>query len=225
MSNVFRRNHDVMSCSLLPEILGLIINHLHIEPTVLKACRLLSKSCVPRSWKHLSACIQFCIPGPTVASWINAFPNPSNSPSQYKHDLYVSGLEQLTVGTTWIRSFRHVEKLMVGNFEWAGLNGVSLTSSHGLPHNPKSLHLIYIPLLFPEVLDLICSSPLLENLVLRAEGDNRYTDADGWATPLTSLKSRILSPDGQNPPATRALLNLLGGLHFTKITMCCYLLL
>jgi len=50
-----------MSRSLPPEILDLIVDHLHDEPTALKACCLVSKSWVPRTWNHLFALVEFCV--------------------------------------------------------------------------------------------------------------------------------------------------------------------
>ena len=104
------------------------------------------------------------------------------------------------------------------NFEWAGLNWVSLTLFHGFSHDLKSLHPTHVPLTFPEVLGLICSFPLLENPTLRTEDDKRHADVGGWVTPLASPElTGDLHMIGKIPPATRALLNLPGGFHFTKL--------
>ena len=48
-----------MSCTLPPEILDLIIDHLHDEPATLKTCCVVSKSWVPRTRKHLFALVEF----------------------------------------------------------------------------------------------------------------------------------------------------------------------
>lgn len=48
-----------MGCSLPPEILDLIIDNLHDEPTTLKTCSVVSKSWIQRARKHLFVDIEF----------------------------------------------------------------------------------------------------------------------------------------------------------------------
>ena len=47
--------YSTMTRYLLPGVLDLIVNHLHDEPTALRACCLVSGSWAPRSWMHLFA--------------------------------------------------------------------------------------------------------------------------------------------------------------------------
>jgi hypothetical protein len=81
----------------------------------------------------------------------------------------------------------------------------------------RSLHLT---LTSSEVLDLIGSFPILEDLSLVAFSH----ESDVWNTPSTSPKltgSLELGALGGIRPAARRLLGLPGGLHFTKISISC----
>ena len=72
-----------------------------------------------------------------------------------------------------------------------------------------------------EILDLICSFPLLEDLTLVCLGH----EDDGWSTPSTSPKLTgflDLRCFGEIRPTARRLLDLPDGLHFAKITVECY---
>lgn len=97
----------------------------------------------------------------------------------------------------------------------------SLTQLRGLSRGLKSLHLYYDSLPLQEIIDVICSFPLLENLVLKCMGSGR--DADQWVAPPTSPKlTGHLHLEDVVRPVVRALLDLPGGLHFTIITINCH---
>jgi hypothetical protein len=90
---------------------------------------------------------------------------------------------------------------------------VSLAPFHGLSPTLRSLQLDFA---FSEVLNLICSFPLLEDLALVAFRHG----SDTWNTPLTSPKltgSLELKALKGIRPAARRLVRLPGGLHFTRI--------
>jgi hypothetical protein len=72
----------------------------------------------------------------------------------------------------------------------------------------------------PELFDLICSFPLLEDLHLESIDTGPYVD--GWTVPLTSPKfGGSLFVDDSTRDIVRALLDLPGGLHFTSIGTRC----
>lgn len=70
-------NHDV--ALLPPEILDLIVGHLHDETATLRKCCLVSRSWIPQTQIHLFDRVEFRSSGPTLESWMKTFPDPSNS--------------------------------------------------------------------------------------------------------------------------------------------------
>jgi len=148
-----------MSPALPQEILDLIIDHLHDERVTLKTCCVVSKSCVPRTRKHLFAHVEFHHLNSPIGLWKKVFPDPSNSPAHHTHSLHVD--ERLTnfvkyVGVVdWIRAFHNVEHL---RFSFA--HRAIPVPFYGLSPIVKSLHLRRSPV----DLYLLCSFPLLEDL-------------------------------------------------------------
>ena len=213
-----------MPSFLPPEILDLILHHLCDEPITLKACCLVSKSWVPWTRRHLFARVKFRS-SRSFKFWMKAFPDPLDSPAHYARVLHLSGPEIVRFAVfdacPWVRSFGHVDELRVSTIG-AGDSRISFTQLHGLSHTLRTLNLIYPSVTLPQVLDFICSCPLLENLSLysspRATGGN----TDGWDAPRTLPKfTGTLHLDGNNRYLTRKLLDLPGGLHFSKITTSC----
>jgi hypothetical protein len=207
-----------MSSSLPPEILDDTLDHLYDEPATLKACCVVSKSWIPRTRKHLFASVEFYGPDSHIELWKKAFPDPSNSPAHYTRSLSVRGIPAITAADAdeggWIRTFHNLVHL---HLEVLGVEDEleSLVPFHGLSPTLRSLRLVSTS---PEVLDLICSFPLLEDLTFRPIG----YETDTWNTPSTSPKltgTLNLDTIGEARPVIHHLLDLPGGLHFTKITV------
>ena len=214
-----------MSSSLPPEILDLIVDHLHDEPTTLKACCLLSKSWVSRTRLHLFNHVKFLPSGQASAleSWMKTFPDPSDSPARYTRSLDLFNFKAITVVISdvlpQIHSFNHIVKLAVNVGK--GNRRISFTQLCGLSPNLKSLLIFRSCAPLSEYLDFICSFPLLEDLELRLLDTERNTD--GWDSPPNLPKftgSLRLLGTGADYIA-RKLLDLPGGLHFSKIIVCC----
>ena len=155
-----------MSPSLPPEILDLITDHLRDEPTALKACCVVSKSWIHRTRKHLFAHVEFNAQKSHIKLWKKTYPDPSNSPAHHTRSLSICGIPlipaaDIDVGD-WIHTFHNLVHL---HLESIGCEGrpVSLVPFHGLSPTLRSLSLRAIS---SEVLDLICSFPLLEDLAL-----------------------------------------------------------
>ena len=215
-----------MSLSLPPEILDLIVDHLHDEPTALRACCLVSKSWIPRTRIHLFDRVEFRLTGSYLESWMEAFPDPSNSPAHYVRILHLTHFKIVTVAISdalpWVHSFNNIVDLRVvtvGQHDYH----VSFAQFRGISPTLKSLRLFYSFAPLSEVLDLICSFPLLEDLSL-CSVQQPYTkeNADEWNDTSTSPKltgSLLLS--GSNRNITRKLLDLPGGLRFSKIRVFC----
>ena len=212
-----------MLLSLPPEILDIIVDHLRDEPTALRACSLVSKSWVPRTQRHLFDCVKFLFKsGSTIESWMETFPDPSNSPAHYTRSLRISHIQVITVAISdvlaQIHSFNRIVELAV-----AIENGpISFAQLRGLSPNLKRLYLFHSFAPSSEVFDFICSFPLLENLALHSARPHANENAAKWNKPSTSPKftgSLLLS--GSNRIITRKLLDLPGGLHFSKIRARC----
>ena len=205
-----------MSSSLPPELLDLIVDHLHDDPTALKTCSVVSKSWIPRTRRHLFAHVEFHASKSHVGLWKKAFPDPSNSPAYHTRTLSVHRIRVIAAADTgvdgWIRTFRSVVHLKL-----SGMDRTSPIPFCGLSPAIRSLSLINVPL---DAFDLICSFPLLEDLtlvVLFPVGDE-----DGWNPPLKSPKltgTLDLKMFGRANCVTRRLLVLPDGLHFSKITV------
>ena len=188
-----------MSPSLPPEIFDLIVDHLYYEWTALRTCCLVSKSWVPRARRHLFAQISLWSRG-SVQSWMEAFPDPSNSPAHHTRSIRLSALA-ITLMTSqevrpWLRSFQLVVTLSVRGYRMDGG--------------------------FSEVIDLICSFPLLEDLFLWFSAPDNRVD-NNWDTPSTSpkLNGTLLLKRGGSCLIIPRLLRLPGGLHFTQIQVSC----
>jgi hypothetical protein len=210
-----------MPPTLPPEILDHIVDNLYDEPIALKACCLVSKSWVERSRRHLFACVELDSTRLSLESWMNAFPEPSALPARYARSLGVRdpGVASVNV-CAWIRSFRRVEELSVDMLGSGELRGVPLLQFHELSPTLKSLRLPNITTPAPEIIGLICSFPLLEDLSLEFISES---DADGWAAPPTSPKlTGSLRLNGKNRSIVRGLLKLPNGLHFSKIRVRCH---
>lgn len=205
-----------MSSSLPPEILDLIVDHLHDEPATLKTCCIVSKSWVRRTRKHLFADIEFHASKSHFELWMETFPDPSNSPAHHTRALSICGTPLATpayVGVgDWIRSFRNIVRLRLEHQDQA-----SLVPFYGLSPTVRSLHLTYTA---PEIFPFVCSFPHLEDLAL--VGLRHAGDLDRWSAPLTSPRltgSLGLWVFGSARPVIRRLLELPGGPRFSKITV------
>ncbi|KAF9780895.1 hypothetical protein BJ322DRAFT_288067 [Thelephora terrestris] len=207
-----------MPCSLPPEIIDLILEYLCNEPITLKACCLASKSWIPRTRKHLFACIRFGVFGPTIRSWMKAFPDPADSPAHHARHLWIS--ETNAINAPCIRSFHHVEVLRVSAFYRGKSGEAPLVRLHGLSPTLKCLHLSHFSVPLSDIFNLVCSFPLLEDLTLHCE--EPASVSDGWIPPLTSPRftGTLRLIEEIRLPA-RGLLALSGSPRFTNIEIVC----
>ena len=216
-----------MSCPLPPEVHDLIIDFLRDEEAALKACCIVSKSWVPRAQYHLFAYIKLHAPpslrSPQIHQWTKAFPDPANSPARYTRSLVIHGPQSSIVpGVTLIRAFSNIVQFdlaIVGDEPY-----FSLVPLRGFSHTLKFLRLSYrISIPHSEIFGFVCSFPLLEDLWLNTHNGNNMT-GHGWSAPSTSprltgtLNLRVIFG---TYPVVRCLVDLPGGLHFTKIDLGC----
>ena len=158
----------------------------------------------------------------SLESWMKAFPDPSTSPAHQTRHLVFSRFPITAADATTvlahIRSFSRITILEVVTSSAQDDHRLPLVPLHGLSPTLKSLCLRCNRVPVPEILSLICSFPLLEDLALSHSGlygDTRWRDV-----PSTSPKlSGVLVLDDVHPPITRGLLSLPNGLHFSKITL------
>jgi len=210
---------------LPPEILDLIVDFLHDEPDALKACCLASKSWVHRTRKHLFARVEFSLES-HVKLWEKTFPDPSNSPARYTRNLTVCRSRVITSVGSWIRTFSGVVRLRVYIHGYDHDGGeVSFVPLRGLSPTLKSICLVYgFPVKSSEIFDLVCSFPLLEDLTLLSLSPHYVFKVDVWNIPSTSPKFTgclDLNITYGPCPTVRRLLELPGGLRFSKIVITC----
>ena len=212
---------STMSSSLPPEVLDLVFDYLRDQPTTLKACCLVSKSWVHGTRRHLFVRVE--LSGKSlIRSWMRAFPDPSNSQAHHARSLSIGIDAAVLTGDpdarAFIRSFHNILQLFVHTFWW-DTPKVTFADFHGLSPTLTSLHLFHPSIQSSEVLDLICSFPLLEDLSLQIE--DLTGDLDGWVAPSASPKlTGELLLGKRVHHVVCGLLDLPGGLHFTKITAC-----
>ena len=217
-----------MAPSLPPEILDLTVDRLHDDPAALGACCLVSKSWVWRTRRHLFARVDFDSDASSIASWMKAFPVPSNSPAYHTRTLRVKDPEIVSAATPvrpWIRSFTQIVELQVDPTSWGfpdPFRGVSLVHLRGLLPTLGSLRTVHCSIPLPEVLNLIYSFPLLEELYLDFPLTGVESGIDEWTIPSTSPKlTGSLSLDECTPPLIRGLLDFPDGLHFSEVSVGC----
>ena len=206
-----------MCCSLPPEILDLILDQLHDEQVTLRTSCLVSRSWVPRSRVHLFPHVKFTRVFP-LELWAKAFPDPLNSLAHHTRTLVIEGATTTTIAGAdegrWIRAFCNVIHLHVVQHSFAPFHGLSPTI--------RSLHLKSYNARPSEVLGLICSFPLLEDLALHFFGYG--AEVYYWTIPSTSPRLtgalNLGSLVGIGPIAW-PLLGLPNGLNFAKIELLC----
>ena len=187
----------------------------------LQQCCLVSRSWVAPTQKHLFAHIEI-LKERDHRSWTNTFPGPNNPLAYYTRTLEVEAA--FGAGeTSWINAFSRVECLVLhfGGHSNRG-PGDCATSFRILAPSLKALHVRpWIKIPPSRVFGLIRSLPLLEDLSVSdrdlVDEDGPPTGPDPFPPPaLTgSLKISLYSAKGW----FRQLLDLRGGLHFTKLTL------
>jgi hypothetical protein len=211
-----------MPCSLPPEILDLVVDHLCGEPATLRVCCLVSKSWVPRSRRHLFAHVVF--KQSFIESWLKVFPDPSNSPAHHTRTLWIRGLPALATlfRNAWVCvPFHHIVSLNVETFR-SNDDEISLAPLRGLSPALKSLYITFSSMPLSEVFGLICSFPSLEDLILISDSDDHSTEE--WSIPSSSPKFTGTLHLGMRHvirSTVHRLLDLPFGLHFSEITVNC----
>jgi len=210
-----------MSCPLPQEILDLIVDHLHDDPTSLGSCCLVSKSWIHRTRKHLFTNVDLRAHD-RFERWKETFPDPANSPAHHARtlELTIDDLNSTTAADgCFISTFCGVVYLHVGA-RGPYRHEIPLVPSYGISPVIRSLCVNSTSFKLSEIFDLICSLPLLEDLSLISfihdHGD------EGWNAPSTSPKLtgslKLIMLGGIHSVAS-LLLGLPSGIHFTKIAV------
>ena len=211
---------------LPPETLDYIVDILRSGPKTLQNCCLVAKSWVPRTRKYLFAEIKL-YSVKHLEAWKKTFPYPPNSPAHYTHTLLVRCPHAVTTADAeeggWIQALSHLVRLDLG--ENSNSPEVSLAPFYRLPPVLKSL-CVSSMLLNPQIFDLVCSLPLLEDLTLAIRGIESE-DLDDGSPPalIRPSTSPVLTGTLEIPlllkmePLARRLLDLPNGLHFQKLKL------
>lgn len=211
---------------LAPELRDHIVDLLHDDHETLKQCCLVSKSWVSRTRKHLFAAVRFNTPV-LLEAWKGTFPDPSNSPAHHTRTLRISCLGAISAADAaeggWIPTFSGASCLEVFSYDASGL-GTSLTPLHKFSPTLKSLHLTTFSFRPSQIIDLVTSFPLLEDLSLlgydRGPHEPRAVRPPSNSPPLTgTLELRLIW--GVSPLADQ-LLDLSNGLRFRKLKVRSY---
>jgi len=210
-----------MSSPLPPEMLDHIVDQMRNDPTSLKTCCLVSKSWIQRTQKHLFAHTSFHASCPSVESWKNAFPDPTDSPAHHTRKLSIRYPHLITASdVNTILTFCNVECLDVITSGWRD-GRISLAPLRGFSPVLRSLYLSFVSLPDSEIFGLICSFPFLEALTLVSHG--RGGRDERWNPPPTSPRLdgslKVESVFEGIRSITHQLLGLPNGIHFTKIAV------
>jgi len=220
--NVFfiKKTRPALTMSTSPrlplEICHHIIDQLCDQPDVLKTCSVVSKSWTAQSQKHIFSTIRFS-DDPDVVAWRNAFPDPTNSPACHARTLIVNHPKGFP--ENHLSSFCNVTH-MVLHVHVADGRVVSLAQLHGFTPFLKSL-LVTFPVRLPptDILNLVCSFPLLDDLLLIGSfigfDDAKVTPS---IAPRFSGRLYLAVPQGMRIMANH-LLSLRGGLHFRQVIL------
>jgi len=217
--------------SLPPEILDYIVDLLQGNSKPLKECCLVSKSWILRTRKHLFAEVRLDAEEDLI-SWKEIFPDPTTSPAHHAETLYVGCLHVVTPADAdasgWIAGFSRVVNLKLDAYNAYLENAEAfLVPFHGLSPTIKSLS-VYLAVLPPsQLLNLILSFPLLEDLTLIGDDPStRNIDGpDGLSTiiqpsnPPALTGSLELHLGVRIRPIVHRLLSLPGGVHFQDLTL------
>ena len=201
-----------------------IIDLLHDDPKTLKACCLVSKSWVPRSRKYLFEVVKIKS-SKRLKAWKKIFSDPATSPAHHTRslELYPTHLIAAEDGEdgSWIKSFTKVVRLVwLKNMEAEVLEQITPFVPFPTLPSVKYLSITCINISSLEVLQLICSFPLLEDLEI-ASYKLGIDDIDG-STPRPStlaLLAGTLTLDRGVVHAAGLLLHLQAGLRFRKIVL------
>ena len=199
---------------LPPELCDYIIDKLRNQPNALKTCSVVSKSWTARSRKHIFSTI--CFNGdPDVVAWRNAFPDASNSPAHHARTLVVNHRKGFPENR--LSSFCNVTRLFLHVHPVDGCL-VSLTQLHGFTPSLKSLHMTFPILPFSDVLSLVYSFPLLDDLLLTGipmASDTKVTPSK----PPKFSGSLCLAVFREMRIMANHLLSLPSGIHFRELIL------
>jgi len=208
-----------MSCPLPREILDLIVDYLHDDPTSLGSCCLVSKSWIHPARTHLFAAVNLQ-DGGCFGRWKETFPDPTNSPAHHARTLLIDDFNFATAADGCIIStFCGIVRLHVVLYR----REIPLAPLYGLSPAIRSLRVGIDSCNLSEIFDLVCSLPLLEDLML-VSSTHDLGDG-GWNAPSTSPRLTgflKLSLSGGIRSTTPLLLSLPSGIHFTKIAVFWY---
>jgi hypothetical protein len=212
------RTGTTMSAPRLPpEISDYIVDLLRNESETLRNCCLVSKSWVPRARKRLFDKFELISPA-HLQTWKRSFPDPANSPAYFTRSL-VAGSTPVIIAAAadeggWIRAFRSVVRLQICGGKSPDSLPQLLTGSYRGMHLLRLDHTIFSS---SQVVKLICSLPLLEDLEITSSGIGSDGGDCSDFRPSTSpplIGTLALSlPPGMGR-AMRQLLNLPNGLRF-----------
>lgn len=206
--------------SLPLEIIDLIVDLLHNEPKALKACCIVSKAWIYRTRKHLFNHVKFRPRGRHVSRWRETFPDLLNSPAHHTQILSIHVTSLITAADVdTLLTFCGISHLDVDTTRWYD-RSFSLLPLHRLSPAVRSLHLTFSSLQSLEILDLICSFPVLEDLTLA--GHDGWNGYGAWNIPSTSPRltgSLELRVGAGIQHITHKLLDFPNGLQFEKISV------
>ena len=179
---------------LAPELLDHIVDFLHNSRDALKSCCLVSKQWIHRTREHLFSRIHF-YDAEDLEAWKNTFPDPSTAPAYHTRTLSIECPRKVVAADAeeggWIRAFSRVVELVIDDQEDGPT--ISLVPFHGFSLATKSLTLSVSIATPSQVLDLVCSFPLLEDLSVTIYAE-WISDDDHVNEQRTAIQSPSLLP-------------------------------
>ena len=204
---------------LPPELCDRIIDQLRGQPHALMTCSVVCKSWTPRSRKHLFTDVAFTS-DLHIKAWGNMFPNPANSPARHTRTLTIKDHLNRFPENFHVSSFRNITVLCLNVYSVGPVNPGQpnfLAQLHGFAPSLKWLRLAFTSLPVSDIMSLICSFPLLDNLLLH--GIPTSSDAIVIPPKTPTLNGKLcLSVYLEMRMVVDQLLSLPGGIHFREMT-------
>lgn len=204
------------SLPLPPELYDKIIDQLRDQSDALKSCSVVSKSWTPRSRHHLFSTIRFGSDLGVVA-WQNKFSDACNPPAHHARTLLVRSVGVFPENP--FSSLCNVTRLSLDVHPSDGQRPISFSQLHGFAPSLKLFQMTFKALGLTEVLNLVCSFPLLDHLGLWGQpipSDTKFAPATPSPTFSGSLCLMV-------PPVMRIVANQLislpGGINFRELVL------
>jgi hypothetical protein len=142
--------------ALPPELLDVVIDHLHSHKPTLSACSLVCSQFLPATRYHLFG--RFSVNHSSSVTFIQLLRSPYVTFLPYVRSLVIPGGPWVNGALPLFRGFLNLDRLELVAFNWSDLEEPALSALKSFP-SLTYLHISVCDFNFDQVVDLICSRP------------------------------------------------------------------